>query len=133
MTDNMVFTLGLRHTFPLLQRGLALLQFLVVQTSFASFRAVSKKISVVRSRWYNSGMTTIHEILTAAQSLPSTERAQLIAALWDNVSPADWVPPDAQWVNEANRRSDAYDAGEMTGAPWAEVRERARRKAGLDG
>ncbi|EGF24152.1 hypothetical protein RBWH47_05095 [Rhodopirellula baltica WH47] len=49
------------------------------------------------------------------------------------MSPTDWVPPDAQWVNEANRRSDAYDAGEMTGAPWAEVRERARRKAGLDG
>jgi len=77
-------------------------------------------------------MTSMNEILTAAQSLPASERAQLIAALWDNVSPTDWVPPDAQWVAEANRRSDAYDAGEMTGAPWAEVRERARGKAGLD-
>jgi putative addiction module component (TIGR02574 family) len=77
-------------------------------------------------------MTTMNEILTAAQSLPSSERAQLIAALWDNVSPTDWVPPDALWITEANRRSDAYDSGEMTGAPWAEVRERARRKAGLD-
>ncbi len=54
-------------------------------------------------------MTTLNEILTAAQSLPSSERAQLIAALWDNVSPTDWVPPDAQWIAEANRRSDAYD------------------------
>ncbi len=78
-------------------------------------------------------MTTMNEILTAARSLPSSERAQLIAALWDNVSPADWVPPDAQWITEANRRSDAFDSGEMTGATWAEVRERARRKAGLDG
>ncbi|WP_443217277.1 addiction module protein [Rhodopirellula sp. P2] len=73
------------------------------------------------------------EILTAAQSLSSSERAQLIATLWDSVSPTDWVPPDSQWIAEANRRSDAYDAGEMTGSPWVEVRERARREAGLDG
>lgn len=78
-------------------------------------------------------MTTINEILTAAQALPSSERAQLIVALWDNVSPADWVPPDAQWISEASRRSDAYDSGEMTGDTWAVVRERARRKARLDG
>lgn len=77
-------------------------------------------------------MTSMNEILTAAQSLPASERAKLIAALWDNVSPTDWVPPDAQWVVEANRRSEAYDAGEMTGTPWAEVCERARGKAGLD-
>ena len=78
-------------------------------------------------------MTSLTEILNAARTLPSGERAQLIAALWDNVLPADWVPPDNQWVAEANRRSDAYESGEMTGATWAEVRERARRKAGLDG
>jgi len=77
-------------------------------------------------------MSSINEILTAAQSLPASERAQLIAALWDNVSPTDWVPPDEQWIAEANRRSDAYDSGDMTGAPWDEVRERARGKAGLD-
>lgn len=78
-------------------------------------------------------MTNIHEILTAAQALPASERAQLIADLWDSVSPVDWVPPDSQWVAEANRRSDAYDAGEMTGSPWGEVRDRARKQAGLDG
>ena len=83
--------------------------------------------------WYTEVMTNINEILKAAQALPASERAQLIAALWDNVSPSDWVPPDAQWVADANRRSDAYDAGEMSGSPWAEVRERARREAGLDG
>lgn len=74
----------------------------------------------------------MNEILTAARSLPASERAQLIATLWDSVSPVDWVPPDSQWITEANRRSDAYDSGEMTGSPWAKVRERARREAGLD-
>ncbi|MEM7455414.1 MAG: addiction module protein [Planctomycetota bacterium] len=78
-------------------------------------------------------MTNMNEILTAAQSLPASERAQLIATLWDSVPPVDWVPPDSQWIAEANRRSDDYDAGKMNGAPWAEVRERARREAGLDG
>lgn len=88
---------------------------------------------VVRTIWYNLAMTTINEILTAAQSLPASERAQLIATLWDSVSPVDWVPPNSQWITEANRRSDACDAGEMTRSTWAEVRERARREAGLDG
>ncbi len=78
-------------------------------------------------------MTSLNEILNAAQSLPSPERAQLIAALWDNVSPIDWVPPDDQWLAEANRRSDLYESGEMTGSSWSDVRERARRSAGLDG
>ena len=77
-------------------------------------------------------MTNMNEILTAAQSLSASERAQLIATLWDSVSPVDWVPPDSQWISEANRRSNAYDSGEMTGSPWAKVRERARREAGLD-
>lgn len=77
-------------------------------------------------------MNTISDILNAAQTLPSNERAQLIAALWDNLAPTDWVPPDSQWVAEAGRRSDAYEAGEMTGSAWADVRRRARRKAGLD-
>ena len=77
-------------------------------------------------------MTNMNEILTAAQSLPASERALLIARLWDSVSPVDWVPPDSQWIAEANRRSDAYDSGEMTGSLWAKVRERARREAGLD-
>ncbi|MEZ5944681.1 MAG: addiction module protein [Planctomycetaceae bacterium] len=75
----------------------------------------------------------MNDILTAAQALPAAERAQLIATLWDSVSPLDWVPPNSDWVAEANRRSDAYDAGDMTGSPWSEVRQRARREAGLDG
>lgn len=78
-------------------------------------------------------MTGLNEILIAAQSLPATERAQLIAALWDKVPPNEWVPPSGEWIVEANRRSDLLDAGGMSAAPWPDVRQRARRKAGLDG
>ena len=78
-------------------------------------------------------MTTLSEILTAAEALPSTERAELIVAIWDRLSPDDWVPPNSEWVREANLRSNALDAGEMDAASWTEVRQRARRRAGLDG
>ena len=78
-------------------------------------------------------MTTVQEILDAAQALPSGDRAQIIAALWDSVSTDDWTPPGDAWMSEVQRRSDAYDDGEMTASPWSEVRQRARREAGLDG
>lgn len=78
-------------------------------------------------------MTTLQQILDAAQLLPAGERTQLIYALWDTVSPKDWPPPSAEWVAEAQRRSKECDAGRMTAAPWPEVRDRARREAGMDG
>jgi putative addiction module component (TIGR02574 family) len=78
-------------------------------------------------------MATVDEVLNAAQALSSSERAQLIHALWGSVLPEDWVPPDEDWIAEAQRRSEAYDKGELTASPWPEVRERARRRAGLDG
>ncbi len=82
---------------------------------------------------YNPTMTGLNEILIAAQSLPTTERAQLLAALWENVPPNEWVPPNGEWIAEANRRSDLLNTGGMSGSPWPDVRLRARRKAGLDG
>ncbi len=77
-------------------------------------------------------MTTVQEILDAARALPSSERAQLIHALWESVSPDDWAPPSDEWIAEAQQRREAYDAGQMTASPWSEVRQRARRKARLD-
>ncbi len=77
-------------------------------------------------------MTTVQEILDAAQALPSGDRAQIISALWSSVSADDWTPPGDAWMSEAHRRSDAYDNGQMTALPWSEVRQRVRREAGLD-
>ena len=77
-------------------------------------------------------MTNLNEILFAAQALPAADRAQLIAALWDNTSPDEWVAPSGAWIAESQRRSDAYEAGQMNGDSWEVVRNRARRQAGLD-
>ncbi len=77
-------------------------------------------------------MTNLQELLNAAQTLPADERALLIYALWDTLSPNAWAPPTDEWIAEAQRRSAEYEAGRMTASPWPEVRDRARRKAGLD-
>jgi putative addiction module component (TIGR02574 family) len=78
-------------------------------------------------------MTTLQEILDAAQSLPADERARLIHALWDTMTPEDWGPPSEEWIAESQRRSAELDAGRMTASPWPEVRSRARHEAGMDG
>jgi putative addiction module component (TIGR02574 family) len=77
-------------------------------------------------------MTTVQEILDAAQALPTGDRAQLITALWDSVTADDWTPPNDAGIKEVQRRSEAYGSGQMTAAPWSDVRERVRREAGLD-
>jgi putative addiction module component (TIGR02574 family) len=78
-------------------------------------------------------MDTLNDIVAAAQALPSTERAQLIALLWDILSAEDWPVPSQEWIDEANRRSDALDSGKIATDSWEAVRSRAQRKAGLDG
>ena len=77
-------------------------------------------------------MTSLQDIFDAAQGLPTSERAQLIHALWDTLSPKDWSPPSDDWIAESQQRSEALNAGQMTTSSWPEVRQRARRKAGLD-
>lgn len=77
-------------------------------------------------------MQTLNEILAAAQALPPAERAQLIATLWKETDPVNWIPPSDAWIEEARRRSELLDAGKISRSPWPEVRERARRRAGLD-
>ena len=78
-------------------------------------------------------MTTFDRILRAAQNLPAPDRLRLIDALWERVPPEEWPAPSDEWVGEAQRRSAEHDAGRMPASAWPEVRQRARRKAGLDG
>jgi putative addiction module component (TIGR02574 family) len=77
-------------------------------------------------------MPAFDEVLGAAQSLPPADQIRLIGVLWDTMPVEQWPSPSEEWIREAQRRSAEYDAGRMTAAPWPEVRERARKKAGLD-
>ena len=78
-------------------------------------------------------MATFDDVLATAQNLPASDRVRLIDALWESMEPSDWPAPSDEWIAEAQRRSAEYDAGNMSASPWPEVRQRARRKAGLDG
>jgi putative addiction module component (TIGR02574 family) len=77
-------------------------------------------------------MPVFDDVLEAVRALEPADRLRLVDALWDDVAPADWPAPSAEWLAEAQRRSEAFDKGTMSAATWAEVRARARRKAGLD-
>lgn len=78
-------------------------------------------------------MRTFDDVYGAAEALTPTDRIRLVHALWETIPPDQWPAPSAEWIVEAERRSAELDAGRMTASPWTEVRERARRKAGLDG
>jgi putative addiction module component (TIGR02574 family) len=78
-------------------------------------------------------MATFDDIFGAAQNLPASDRVRLIDALWESMEPGEWPSPSDEWIAEVQRRSGEYDAGNMPASPWPEVRQRARRKAGLDG
>lgn len=78
-------------------------------------------------------MSTVQEILYAATLLPTTERAEIIHALWGTIEPQDWPAPSEEWIAEANRRADAIDQGTISTRTWSEARKAARREAGLDG
>ncbi len=77
-------------------------------------------------------MPTFQDVLSAARTLNTTERIRLANAIWEDVPPADWPLPDAEWIALAQRRSAEYDEGRMSATTWPEVQARARRKAGLN-
>ena len=77
-------------------------------------------------------MSNFDEILGAARLLTATEQLRLVEALRDSASPDEWPVPSSEWIAEAQRRSTAYDEGRMPASTWSEVRERTRKKAGLD-
>jgi putative addiction module component (TIGR02574 family) len=78
-------------------------------------------------------MAAFDDILGAAQSLPPSDQIRLIGALWDTIPVEQSLAPSSEWIDEVQHRSAEYEAGRMPAAPWPEVRERARRQAGLDG
>ncbi len=78
-------------------------------------------------------MPTLHDVLDAVRSLTPSDKRRLLEALWEDVPPSEWPLPSEEWIAEAQRRSAAFDQGLMSGAPWTEVRGRARQKSGLDG
>ena len=77
-------------------------------------------------------MTDYREILNAAQSLKAADRRELVVALWETLEGDELAPPSDEWIAETRKRSAERDAGQMSVARWPEVRDRTRRRAGLE-
>jgi hypothetical protein len=71
--------------------------------------------------------TSLEEIETLALQLPAADRSHLTERLLASLTEDDEIL--AAWATEAERRSDAFDRGEMAGVEIGEVLARAR--AGL--
>jgi len=68
---------------------------------------------------------TAADILQAALKLPASERLRISLELSDSVSPDRlWSEEDPELAGELNRRSAAYESGEMTSSTWDEVNAR---------
>ncbi|MBI1902076.1 MAG: addiction module protein [Planctomycetia bacterium] len=74
----------------------------------------------------------LDEIRDAALELPETQRIELIDSLISSLPPDEAIPLDDAWLAEIDRRSKEYDEGRVPTSPWSAVKERARRRLGLD-
>jgi putative addiction module component (TIGR02574 family) len=74
---------------------------------------------------------TAASVTNEALNLSPVERAQLIDALWDSLASDEMKAREAAWAQEAERRIDAYDAGQMTARDAktviSELRERFKK------
>ena len=80
---------------------------------------------------YNQQMNDrAHSLLREALTLPVAERAEvapeLLASLIDSEDPAE---VQAAWATEIERRARRVLAGESSGEPWPDVRDRVANKA----
>lgn len=78
---------------------------------------------------YNEFMAThFKELERQARALSAREKAALARVLIEDLDPS--VDPDAEklWIDEAQRRYDAFVAGKLRALPGEEVMRRARRR-----
>ena len=71
-------------------------------------------------------LTAFENIKTMALQLPMADRTRLVETLLASLSEEDEIL--AEWVEEAERRWDAYERGEMVAVDFDESMARARAK-----
>ena len=71
-------------------------------------------------------LTAFENIKTMALQLPMADRTRLVETLLASLSEEDEIL--AEWVEEAERRWDAYERGEMIAVDFDESMARARAK-----
>jgi len=72
-------------------------------------------------------MHTKKEVLIEALNLPPIERAELVEELISSFDFPDRKRLDVLWADEVEDRIDAYDRGELPGAPLSAVFEKINK------
>lgn len=67
---------------------------------------------------------TVDELVAQAERLPVADRELLLARLRLTLPHAIDPEIEAAWIEEAERRLDAVDRGEMRSIPWDEAKKR---------
>jgi len=68
------------------------------------------------------------DILKRALSLPSADRADLVAILMNSLDSAEGATLEAAWREEISRRIEDLDSGKAQTVPWEEVCRRVSAK-----
>ena len=82
-------------------------------------------------------MATFESVLADALKLSAADRDRLIEAVLDSLPEDREHPPlSAEWMEEIERRSAAFERGETKAIPWetvkAELIERSARRHGRE-
>lgn len=70
----------------------------------------------------------LQDLKERALALSAPDRADLAYELLHSLPPGREGDFEQAWLDEAERRLDAWDEGKMPASPWEEVRERVRSK-----
>ncbi|MGH8634442.1 MAG: addiction module protein [Burkholderiales bacterium] len=78
---------------------------------------------------YNGRMgTRFKELERRARALSAKEKAALARVLIEGLDPSTDPNAEQLWIEEAQRRYDAFVAGKLQAQPGEEVMRRARRR-----
>lgn len=88
--------------------------------------------SITRSQG-ESPLNTAMDIVDAARQLAPAERLWLIDQIWNSLPPEQWPSLPIEEINEIQRRSAAFDAGQEAASSWEEVRSRLPGRKKSDG
>ena len=96
-----------------------------VATSPSEQPARSEPGAALRAPWHTLPMSSnALRLLDEALQLPAQDRAELALRLLDSVGDEPASEVERAWIEEAKRRLEEIESGEVSTVPWAEARAR---------
>lgn len=72
----------------------------------------------------------VGDVIHAALQLTESQRALVVDALLASLQGPEKDAYEEEWLEEIDRRSDAFDKDPSSALTWEQVKERAWRRAG---